>query len=352
MNRHRLQIVLLVLTVSLVSLVDDAGAWPRRRTRSYGNYSGGSVRVASKADSESSDYRTLRAYYSYELACGDNVAFEDRIRVFLRVLDDEVSRIAEPLVAEVKIMDLSDYESTRVKYVPVKLREQLQGEEKLAVFDVTNAGDESPIIKPGKVYRLFVNLHRKSNAYGAESVLGRVPTPYYVATSGDTRLQQARQYVAMRTFKEFYYTERGWRSEEQYPMDCHAFYCWATGSCTVGAQYGRANLGRLFGGRTPYRSGGNIAEIAEKESIHGDYVRIPGHTFMLLAYDAKLGQVWTMEGNFNRTIEVAIRSTGSGWSVGHLAEEHIRDDMFDVATESSDSGTSTASLERRGPGSS
>ncbi len=353
MKCQKLQIVLLLSIVTLVALVDYAEAWPmRRRGRSYRNYSGGSVRVATKVDSDSTGYRTLRAYYSYELAGGDNVAFEDRIRVFLRVLDEEVLQATEPLVAEVKIMDLSDYESACVKYIPVRLKEQLQGEEKLAVFDVTNGSEDAPLIKPARIYRLFINLHRTSAEYNAESALGRVPTPYYVATSGKTRLERARQHVAMRTFKEFYYTERGWRSDESYPMDCHAFYCWATGSCTIGSQYGRANLGRLFGGNTPYRNGGNIPEIAQTEGIHGDYVRIPGHTFMLLAYDAKLGQVWTMEGNFNRTIEVAIRPTGSGWTVGHLADEHIRTDMFEIASESPAEASRTVAIETRDPGSS
>ena len=57
--------------------------------------------------------------------------------------------------------------------------------------------------------------------------------------------------------------------------------------------------------------------------IHGDYVRIPGRTFMLLAYDDSQNRVWTMEGNYGHSIEVAIRPVGSGWQVGHLAEEHV-----------------------------
>jgi hypothetical protein len=353
MKFQKLNILLLVGIVSFTSLAEVADAWPLRRRNSNNRYSGGSVRVAPKADADSSGYRTLRAYYSYELASGENVAFADRIRVFLRLQDASLLEAKDPLVAEVKITDLSDHESTQVKYIPVKITEQMQGEEKLAVFDVTNQGEQAPIVQPAKVYRMYVNLHRKGKEYGADTALGRVPTPYYVATSGETQLDRARQHVAMRTFREFYYKERGWRTGERYPMDCHAFYLWATGNCTVGAYNGRANLGRLFGGRTPYRTGGNIPQIAQEASIHGDYVRIPGHTFMLLAYDAKLGQVWTMEANFNSTIEVAMRPTGSGWQVGHLAGEHIQDDLFQVASESaSTTTTSQVSVEERNPGSS
>jgi hypothetical protein len=72
---------------------------------------------------------------------------------------------------------------------------------------------------------------------------------------------------------------------------------------------------------------------------------------MLLAYDAKLGQVWTIEGNFGRTIEVAMRPPGSGWTVGHLAEEHIRQDLFEVASEAASTTFSSFSLEEQDPGS-
>jgi hypothetical protein len=272
-------------------------------------------------------------YYGYERAKAFDVALADRIRVFLRIRDDELANSKEGLVAEVKLTDLSDSAKTHVKWCPVSLdRNEAVQNENLASFEVANEKGES-LVQPQKVYRLFVNLHRKSAEYGKDSVLGRVPGPYYAATSGGTLLQRARQQIAMRTFREWYCTEHGWPRDRGYRMDCHAYYLWATGFCTVGSSYGQANLGRLFRGRTPYRGGGAIQELTKDEPIHGDYVRIPGHTFMLLAYDANLGRVWTMEGNFGSSIEIAIRSVGSGWQVGHLAEEHIRPEAFETTPE-------------------
>jgi hypothetical protein len=353
MKRHQKTLLLLVAgIVTLTSMTEVADAWPFRRRASISRGSGGPVRVAPKADTEFSNYRRLRAYYNYETASSDDVAFADRIRVFLRVQEPSVLEATEQVVAEVKITDLSDHESTQVKFIPVKFTEPQQGQEKLAVFDVTNNGQQTPLVQPAKVYRIYVNLHREADEYGPSTVFGHVPSPYYVATSGETRLERARRHVAMRTFREFYYKERGWRTGEQYRMDCHAFYLWAAGPCTVGSYNGTANLGRLFGGRTPYRNGGNISQLAQRAGIHGDYVRIPGHTFMLLAYDAKLGRVWTIEGNFGRTIEVAMRPPGSGWTVGHLAEEHIRPDLFEVASEAATTTFSSFSMEERPPGSS
>jgi hypothetical protein len=53
---------------------------------------------------------------------------------------------------------------------------------------------------------------------------------------------------------------------------------------------------------------------------------------MLLTYDPKSQIAWTMEGNFNSTIEVVNRSVSSGWTVGHLADQHIRPGLFEPAS--------------------
>jgi hypothetical protein len=226
---------------------------------------------------------------------------------------------------------LSDRQASCVRYCPVSFDDSTSSEYKLGTFEIENPSGEPPIVQPARIYRLFVNLHRESAEYGPQTVLGKVVSPYYVATSGDNRLDRARQHIAMRTFKEFYFAQQGWRSEERYPMDCYAYYMWATGSCTVGAHNGHTILDRLFGHRRPFHHGGEIVNLSRRGAIHGDYVRIPGHSFMLLAYDAQAGHVWTMEGNFNSTIEVVVRSVSSGWTVGHLVEEHIRPGLFEFA---------------------
>jgi hypothetical protein len=251
----------------------------------------------------------------------------------LDVRDEAVLSTDGEIVAEIKVAELSNSENTGVKVVPVTLEPNPAGKGRIASFDVTNDSESEQLIKPATVYRLFVNLHRKAQALGESTVLGRVATPYYVATSGPTRLDRARRHVVMRTFKEFYYTEKGWASDENSPLDCHAYYCWALSSCTVGAFRERANLGRLFGSDVPYHRGSDISELAAGGPVAADYVRIPGHTFMILAYDQKQNEVWTMESNFNRSIEVAIRPVGSYWTVGHLVEEHIAPGLFEVQSD-------------------
>ena len=51
---------------------------------------------------------------------------------------------------------------------------------------------------------------------------------------------------------------------------------------------------------------------------------------MLLSYDPERGQVWTMEGNFNSTVEVVVRKVSPGWQVGHLRDRHIVPNLFGI----------------------
>ncbi len=326
----------IVFALSVLVLADSATAWPRRRPfqslRERGLFSNtsrssGGVRMAPKSDTDSAGIRVLNLDYCYDTASDPQWAFGDRLRVFLRGRDERVVQADRPLVAQVKITDLSHVNGTQIKTVPVSLLDPSATNGLLGMLDIADQNGESPLIRPGKVYRLFVNLHLESEQYDDESVLGRISLPYYVATGGESRLERGRQRVVMRAFREFYYRQRGWRSNARYRMDCVEFYRWAAAASTVDSQSGLASLARLFGAITPFRNGGLIPLRARESGIHGDYVRVPGHSFMLLAHDEELNQTWTIEGNFNRTVEVGIRSANSSWSYGPLEEEHICEEL-------------------------
>ncbi|MDP6442833.1 MAG: hypothetical protein QGG36_15530 [Pirellulaceae bacterium] len=364
----------LILSFCALGLIcaDLSHALPRRRRARRYSTSASVVRVAQTTDSTYADYASVDAFFNYETSMKDEFAFEDRIRVFVDVRDPELLAKKKSIVAEVKIKDLSDARRSSICFVPVKFEAKPDDSEfTVASFDISNktkmtttvveqpvvaeeeanaeeenaekenadepteqakqpaAPADDRVIRPARTYRLFVNFHRSSKEYGEDTVVGRVRVPYYVATGGPKRIDRARRGIVMRTFREYYYRKQGWRTDENYVMDCHAYYMWATGFCTKGAQNGRTLLGRLFNNQRPFNNGSEIATIAEKEPIHGDYVRIPGHTFMLLAYDADAGQVWTMEGNFGASIEIAVRHAGSGWNVGHLVDDHIATGMFE-----------------------
>jgi hypothetical protein len=339
MSRRNFGCALLLLIFAL-TLVNHADAWPPwRRRRSYS--SGGAVSIARKIDSESAEHRRLNVAYDYDKAKQPQFAHPDRIQVFLRVFDEELLNMKGRLTAEVKLINLADSSTTHVKWYPVSLQTDPQSKEKVGAFTVRNGKNES-IVQPASVYRLFVSLHRKSKTHGEETVLGRVPTPYYVATSGETILDQARQQIAMRTFREFYYTEKGWDRNAEYPMHCVSFYRWATGPCTVGATDDWTNLAALFQGDNYYRRGGAIPAYSEEGAVHGDYLATATHVFMLLEYDADTGQAWTMEGNFNHTIEVCLRPVSSSWILGHLVDEHIVAEAVRPGATTGDAGESLA----------
>ena len=239
------QVALFLAVVSMLVATDQSEGFPRRRGRSrsynYTTYSSGTLRVAPKQDSTSAAYRSLQVYCDYDQAKSEEVACADRICVFLNIWDDEVLASADRLVAEVRITDVAASQTSYVRYVPVTVSEVPDAEYKLGTLEISNALEEEPIINPARIYRLFINLHTTAANYDADSAVGRLPGPYYVATSGETPLDQARQRIVMRTFREWYYTERGWNRGAQYPMDCHAYYRWATGCVTVGASNGWTN---------------------------------------------------------------------------------------------------------------
>ena len=316
-----------------------------------------SKQIAPKIDPATGNYPSLPVSYYYDPVMEEEGLFDGSLRVHLCLGKNDKIPFDQPLVAEVKLTDLSDSRHSHVRFVPLVMgREVVRGgtgsraaddapnptdeagsDENPAVqfpvvryasFDLKNQSWKPPLLRPARVYRLFVNLHRQAESQGRQTLIGPVPHPYYTATTGATRLDRARRRIVMRTFKEFYYRQNGWRTGENYPMDCYAYYMWATGFCTVGAENGRTQLHNLFGKENSYNLGSHIPALSEQAPIHGDYVRMPGHSFMLLSYDAERGQVWTMEGNFNSTVEVVIRTVGSSWTVGHLRDGHILPSLF------------------------
>jgi len=314
-----------------------------------------SKQIAVKVDPDAAPLQPLPVSFHYDPAIRVDRLFDGSLRVHLCLGLDTADELRGPLVAEVKLVDLRRSGQSQTRFVPLTIDrdvfrgdrsasspspelvpptdEQAQQEYRFRIvryahFDLDNRSWQAPLLAPARVYRLFVSLHRAAPSQGPDTLLGHVPYPYYTATSGSTRLDRARQKIVMRTFKEFYYRLNGWRTGEKYPMDCYAYYMWATGFCTVGSQNGRTQLHNLFDKENPFNLGSHIPELSGEGPIHGDYVRMPGHSFMLLSYDAEKGQVWTMEGNFNSTVEVVVRTVRPSWQVGHLRDRHILPSLF------------------------
>ncbi|MCG8586120.1 MAG: hypothetical protein MI757_15535 [Pirellulales bacterium] len=315
-----------LLLSSFAVFVDSAEAQRRGRGNYY--YSGGSLAVAPYSQKLYDSYKVLPVYYNYNRANDRRNAYLDKLRVFLAIPENNELSKEESLVAEVHYTDLENYTKPKLRYYELKNDGEALRGYKNFVFEITNDNEKEPIVEHAHVYRMFINLHRKADKYDKTTLIGRVPLPYYAATSGKSTLELARQQIVMRTFKEFYYINRGWDSGERYTMDCYAYYMWATGFCTKGAAGGHTQLWTLFPNGVGNHNGWDVPDLVKKAPVHADYVRIPGHSFMILAYDPHVQHVWTMEGNFGATVEVAIRTIDGSWSVGHLKEEHVRAELF------------------------
>lgn len=310
----------------------DAQLFRRRRNangnttyNSYGNTYSQPIGAGIDASPE---LRSLDAVYDYDLGKKRDAAFGDKVDVHLRIADTEVLESKRPIVAEISVADLRDDDKTVTCFAPVSINYEEKGQYKPATFSISNEDAKPAVLAPASVYQMTVKLHRQSERYNRKTALGEMSFPYYVATPGESRLDKARQQIVMRTFREWYYAKQGWQTDEYYAMDCYAFYMWATGFCTRGATNGHTNLWLLFDATTPFHSGSEITGLAKKHAIHGDYVRMPGHSFMLLAHDSDEGKVWTMEGNYGATIEIVTRYVDPGWTVGHLHQRHLRRGMF------------------------
>ena len=81
-----------------------------------------------------------------------------------------------------------------------------------------------------------------------------------------------------------------------------------------------------------YKSLGNASRIptlAKTKSVTGDLIRYEGtnlgtHTLMIIAYDAALKSIWTVEGNYNNRVMRLKRGVSSGWMHGHLIEAQVK----------------------------
>jgi hypothetical protein len=159
------------------------------------------------------------------------------------------------------------------------------------------------------------------------SLIGQARTPFYGATGGVTRLANARAAIAMRALGEVDDWRRGWTRGKPYLVGrwCERFYSWNIDEHVYTA-YRNGYDPRTFSRHGALMSGSEWREVAEKQNIMGDHIRIQGHGFMVLSYDEDLGQAWTIEGNFGNTVALTNRRIQNYWSVGTLVEGMLREE--------------------------
>lgn len=183
---------------------------------------------------------------------------------------------------------------------------------------------------PGNIYRLYVVLYDMSNPSSPKS-LGSFAQPYYLATEDNSgAINRSRVRIAMRTFSEYHDWEnnrfdrsKGYANDPGYGW-CHMYYNWAVKEQLKSTQdhsYYNTSDWQQF--NSYYANPGEVVTKSTQGSIMGDFIRLDGHSAMLIAYDTHLNMVWTIEGNFNSRVEIHKRPISGFW-YGHLVDGMVR----------------------------
>ena|GEM_PF-2893754 len=180
---------------------------------------------------------------------------------------------------------------------------------------------------PETVYKI-TDLQVASDAgQGSE----RVKDPYFLVTSGPTRLAKARRKILLKALAEAYdWDHRNYDRSKDYGNSggwCDRFYSWSASEMTslkypnYAPSYFQRNGGLA--------SAADIKERGARESLAGDMVRydamfLGNHTFMIIAFDQATGGLWTVEGNFNNRVMRSQRQVEGAFKLGHLTEAMLR----------------------------
>jgi hypothetical protein len=161
----------------------------------------------------------------------------------------------------------------------------------------TTATIALPSLPPHRVYRIWVSLTQMGN----DAAIGYVRMPHYHISWSERPDHERRRQSVFGALQHYYLAKMGRAGN----MDCWAF-----------TRHYLAPIFPSWNRRTHY--GPSIPGLAAQTSIIGDYVRIPDyHSLIVLAHDAASGVIWSVEGNFNSTIEVVSRTQFSNWWLTH-----------------------------------
>jgi hypothetical protein len=155
-------------------------------------------------------------------------------------------------------------------------------------------------LREHRFYRIWITLHRADGEASRANALGYVRIPFYLMSWSPDRDLEKRRLAVTDALEHYYLAKLGKAGN----MDC-----W---------QFTKRYLGPFFPGwNKPNTTGKSLASLAAQGTIAADYVRIPDyHSLILVARDTA-GTVWSIEGNFNNTIEVTTRNDYAHWRVTH-----------------------------------
>jgi hypothetical protein len=241
-------------------------------------------RTANRKHDSQKNLKSLNVRYDYDATTEETL--ESSVNIFLNINEQT---IGDEIAAKVVLQNLTD--STLNKSEDIEI-ERLEGNK--AKINITG-------LLPNGIYRAWINIHSADNELSDENVIGTVPYAFYFVTAGPSELEQKRRSVVMPALKHYYMA----RLRQAGNLDC-----WQFTKRYAATQFPSWNR--------KTHSGRSIPALAVEGSIVGDYVRIPDyHSMLILGYDKKNNRVWTVEGNFNSTIEIVSRTDYGNWWITH-----------------------------------
>ncbi len=261
--------------------------------------------LAPRYEADPPNRRGVEFNYRYAL---ENPS-EDHVMIKLNITDPNVLAKKEKLFARVRYFDLSDDSASKETVVSIRFEEGQK-----AFIDVKDLKAES-------VYRMDVDLFTPTPEGPLASKLVSNAGAYWGVTSGKTEVAKARHKVTTTMLLENEDWQLGRRGHGNAPYLnmaggwCGEFPHWCSKPYLKvfdeEPSDSYAGAGSFFGGfQTPVKG----------EAVHGNYGLIGAHKFTVLGYSPKSGRVYTIEGNFNNSVGMNIRSTGEFSGYGKISD--------------------------------
>jgi hypothetical protein len=253
--------------------------------------------------------------FEYYATGNQNTATSFRIAVYPNRLDALAAALDKNLYADIEYARLSNSANpTVVRKVRVLSAECL--------INLTLTG-----LNSATVYRVRVTFYRKPADSLSYQRIGVPSDWYYTITDGTIPKTHTRALIVLKGFKELSESDNGQvgyfgvePDGTRYGADegeawCSEFYAWVTETWLIGVsgQHYSGGLIDLFDAAGSYYPGSEIATRAAP----GDYLPVDtnedgeiNHSAMFLAYDSSQAspQVWTLEGNYSNSVQVASRN--------------------------------------------
>jgi hypothetical protein len=177
-------------------------------------------------------------------------------------------------------------------------------------------------LQPETPYRMTAYFYTPGKS---PQLIGEANSPFYAVTSGTEKVAQARAAIATKALGEVNDWRRGrYDRRKGYVVGrwCERFYCWNILQ-HVYTPYRDSYSPVIFSRHGALFSGRTMRNMIQNNNVMGDHIRTSNHGFMVLSYDKHLGQVWTIEGNYNNSVVLTRRNLSDYWSLGTIVDSML-----------------------------